>query len=152
MDEPEKVCFYKKINKLVSITNKSRILRLLYGDVYCAERTFRFGLSESNLCRRCFATEMIMHLLTECPYTRRVYSLLGITTFDINEILGLYLKRGEFEIRADFLCYLVFRQHTMPPEILVQTTLEKYARGLTVYGGVDKTANAKIREMELRLR
>ncbi len=129
----------------MSVQNKSRMLRLLYGDVYCAERTFRFGLSDGDICRRCFATETIAHLLTECPYTLAVYSILGINDASITEILGVYLKRGELEIRADLLSSIIFRQNTLPPEILIKATLEKYAKGLSVTGGTDKIAANKIR-------
>jgi hypothetical protein len=147
MSEIEKNVYFKKLSKIVSVVNKSRILRLLYGDVYCAERTFRWDLSESNLCKRCFEVETITHLLRDCTYTRKVYSLLGIDTDDINEIIGINLSRGELEIRVDFIGYLVFRQHTMPPEILVQTTLERYAKGLAGRGGSDKVAIAKLRRI-----
>jgi hypothetical protein len=64
---------------------------------------------------------------------------------DISEILGAYLKRGELEIRADLIGFLIFGQKTLPPDILVTTTLEKYARGLTGIGGADKAANDKLR-------
>jgi hypothetical protein len=147
MSESEKSLYFKKLSKIVSVVNRSRMLRLLYGDVYCAERTFRFGLSESNICRRCFEVETIIHLLRDCSYTRRVYSLLGLNTNDINDIIGIDLSRGELEIRADLIGYLVFRQHSMPPEILVQSTLERYARGLASKGGSDKVATAKLRGM-----
>jgi hypothetical protein len=144
MNDDEKFAFFKKIGKIVNVSNKSRMLRLLYGDVYCAERTFRFGLSDNDKCKRCFSTETILHLLTECPYTRKVYSLLGITTYDINEILGLYLSKGELELRADLINSLVFRQRTLPPEVLVQCTLEKYANGITNKTGTDRVAQIKL--------
>lgn len=144
MGDDDKFAYFKKINKIVNVTNKSRMLRLLYGDVYCAERTFRFGLSENDKCKRCFSTETILHLLTECPYTRKVYLLLGITTYDINELLGLYLSKGEFEIRADFINSLVFRQRTLPPEVLVQCTLERYANGLTSRAGTAEAAQTRL--------
>jgi len=50
--------------------------RLLHGDVYFAERLYRFGLSESDRCKRCFEKETIMHLCVDCPYTRSIFSLL----------------------------------------------------------------------------
>jgi hypothetical protein len=120
------------------------MLRLLYGDVYCAERTFRFGLSENDKCRRCFAIETINHLLLECPYTLEVYSQLGLTRLNLNDILGVYLNRAELEIRADFLGFIVFRQSSLAPNILVQTTLERYAKGLTDATGVCELAEAKL--------
>jgi len=140
LSDEEKAPYFKKLSKITNIANKSKMLRLLYGDVYCVERRYRFGLTESNLCRRCFEIESIHHLLMQYPYTCTVYSLLGINNRDINEIVGLYLSPGELEIRADILCYLLFRQHTMPPQTLVQITMEKYANGLTNRNGVTNIA------------
>jgi hypothetical protein len=145
MGDDIKFPYFHKLSKVINVKNKSRMLRLLYGDVYCAERTFRFGLSDNNQCKRCFETETISHLLMDCPYTRRVYTLLGLNTLEINDILGIYLGRGELEIRADLLGFLVFGQRTLPPEVLVNTTLEKYAKGLTEAGGAKKAAVAKLR-------
>jgi hypothetical protein len=144
MEDDVHQAYFNKLSKLVSVNNKPRLLRLLHGDVFCAERRYRFGLSDSNICRRCFAVETISHLLMECPYSCRVYSLLGCGETDINDILGVDLSRSGLEIRADFLNYIVFRQHTMPPEILVQTTLEKYANGLVAQGKIVKLAKAKL--------
>ncbi len=132
--------YFGKIKKLVSVKNKSGLLRLLYGDVYSADRLVRFGLAESDRCRRCFDKETIMHVLMDCPYTKAVLSTLRINQQEVSEILGLNLSKAEFEIRSDIINYLVFRQHIIPPEILVKTTLEKFANGLTSRGGIEKAA------------
>ncbi len=137
LEDDEKVKYFSNIKRLINVQNKSRMLRLIYGDVYCAERTARFGLSESDQCRRCFGKETIMHLLMECPYTLAVYSKLGINDNDMASVLGAQLSKAKFEIRCDFLNYLVFRQHTMPPEVLVRSTLEKFSKGIA------KTGNSK---------
>ncbi len=144
MTDDIKYPYYSKLSKIINVANKSRVLRLLQGDVYCAERTYRFGLSESDKCRRCFEIETIQHLLMECPYTRMVYSLLGIDNEDINDVLGVYLNKNELEIRADFLNFLVFKQQIMPPEILVQTTLKKFENGLVRNQGVGRIAKARL--------
>jgi hypothetical protein len=73
LENGEKSSFFSCLSKITNTKNKSRMLRLLYGDVYCAERLVRFGLSDSDRCRRCFEKETIMHLLTECSYTKRIY-------------------------------------------------------------------------------
>jgi hypothetical protein len=112
--------------------NKCKMLRLIHGDVYCAERLFRFVMSDNDKCRRCFQTETIEHLLIECPYTCEVYSLLGITDYEINNLIGVNRNKPALEIRCDILGYLIFRQHTLPPEILVRTTLEKFANNLAI--------------------
>jgi hypothetical protein len=133
MDEDQILSFYNKISKLVSIPNKTKMLRLAHGDVYTAERRARFGLTESDTCRRCFQKETIFHLLMECPYSIEVYKLLGINVTNntnVNELLGVDLSTYSFEIRADIIISLVFRLQIIPPEILVNVTFEKYARGL----------------------
>ncbi len=119
---------------------------MLYGDVYCAERLVRFGLGDSDRCRRCFAKETIMHLLTECPFTLKVYSLLRINCDDIEDILGVNLNKAALEIRCDLIGYIVFRQHTMPPEVLVKTTLEKYVNGLVNNSKIINTAERLLRQ------
>ncbi len=125
IEDAAKVGYYKKLSKIINIQNKSRMLRLLYGDVYCGERLVRFGMSQNDRCRCCFQKETIYHLLAECSYTCAVYELLGINNRDINEILGVTIKTSAMELRSDILGFLVFRQTLMPPEVLVQTTLER---------------------------
>jgi hypothetical protein len=123
--------YYYKISKLLNVPNKSKMLRLLHGDVYTADRMVRFGMAETDMCRRCFSQETIMHLLTECPYSLEVYSLLGIEDYNCNEILGAKLGRAALEIRCDIVTYLLFRLHILPTDVLVHTTLEKYSKNLT---------------------
>ncbi len=143
-DEVKRYC-YGNIHKITNVKNKSRLLRLLQGDVYCAERLFRFGLSDNDQCKRCFEKETILHLLTECPYSKATYELLGINGGDIHEVLGVDLSFSMLEIRADILNYLIFRQHMMPPEVLVRTTLEKYKKGLVNKNSVRKAAERLMR-------
>ncbi len=152
MTDEVKSVYFKNLSRIISVVNKTRMLRLLQGDVYCAERRYRFGMSESDRCHRCFEVETIYHLLTECPYSRKVYSLLGIDNLELNNILGVDLNRFDLEIRADILNYLVFRQHVMPPEVLVQTTLERYANGLAGQGKISRLAKATLDSIEQRIR
>jgi hypothetical protein len=56
--------FYKNTNRLRSTQNKTKILRLIYGDVYCDERLKKFKMMEIDTCIRCFEKETIRHLLT----------------------------------------------------------------------------------------
>ncbi len=88
-----------------------------------------------------------MHLLTECTYSQKVYNLLGIDYNDLEEVVGIGLNKSRLEIRCDILNYLVFRQHTMPPEILVRTTLEKFKNGLVNRIGVKKVAEQTMRRI-----
>ena len=123
------------------------MLRLLYGDVYCAKRLVRFGLGDTDRCKRCFDKETILHLLVDCPYTRQIYDLMEINGNDIQEVLGVGLNKFKLEIRCDLLNYLVFKQHTMPPEVLVRTILEKFKNGLVNKEGVKKVAEVKLRQI-----
>jgi hypothetical protein len=147
LHEDESHRFFSNISKLVNITNKTRLLRLLYGDVYCADRRMRFGMSDSDLCRRCFGKETIMHLLMDCPYTKETYALLGMQEVGIGDALGIYLSKGELEIRCDILNYLVFKLHCIPPEVLVKSTLDKYADGLVAKANVQKVAKRILRNI-----
>ena len=65
--------FYKNTNRLWSTQNKTKILRLIHGDVYCDEKLKKFKMTEIDTCIRCFEKEKIRHLLTECPYTQKVW-------------------------------------------------------------------------------
>jgi hypothetical protein len=137
--------FYAKINKLISVPNKNKMLRFLQGDVYSGERLVRFGLTENDRCKRCFEKETIYHLLMECSYTQSVYKILRINTNDILDIIGIDLNKAAFEIRCDFLGYLLFRQKAIAPDILVKMTLDKFAKGLTKRAAIEREAKRLLR-------
>ncbi len=127
----EQLCqYYIKLNAIRNVKNKNGLLRLLQGDIYCAERMMRFGMTQNDRCRRCFEKETIQHLLSECQYTKAVLSLLKVNSEDVSKILGVDLNKAALEICSDIICYLIFRQQTLAPEILVRTTLEKFTKGL----------------------
>jgi hypothetical protein len=131
MNEDTKIAFYSKIKKLTNIANKTKLLRLIHGDVYTAERRQRFGMSDTDRCRRCFEQETIIHLLQECPYSKEVFRHLNINHTELENIIGTTLSSQELEIRTELIIALAFRLQTMPPEVLVRTTLEKFAKGLS---------------------
>jgi hypothetical protein len=141
-----RLSFYSKINKLINVPNKNKMLRFLQGDVYSGERMARFGMTENDRCKRCFDKETIYHLLMECPYTQLVYKILRVNTNDVMDIIGIDLSRAAFEIRCDFLGYLLFRQKAIAPDILVKITLEKFAKGITKSFAIEKEAK-KLLEM-----
>jgi len=62
------------------------------------------------------------------------------------DIIGIDLSRAAFEIRCDFLGYLLFRQKAIAPDILVKITLEKFAKGITKSFAIEKEAK-KLLEM-----
>jgi hypothetical protein len=122
--------FFQNISRLRNVANKTKMLRLLHNDVYTAERLTRFGMSDSDRCRRCFAKETLNHLLLECPYSMEVFEQLVQRPFDIESAVGVSLSLNALEIRSEILASLVFRMQIMPPIVLVKTSLEKYASGL----------------------
>jgi hypothetical protein len=66
--------------------------------------------------------------------------MLRINANDVSEILGVSLGIAALEIRTDIINYLVFRQHVMAPDILVRTTLEKFAKGISNKQMVEREA------------
>jgi hypothetical protein len=118
---PDKAAsLYKNTNRLRSTQNKTKILRLIHGDVYCGVRLKKFKMSEIDTCIRCFEKETIKHLLTECPYTKEIWNLLGIDSNDIKNVIGTYLTKEELEIHADLLSSIIFRKSPLPPTTLIE--------------------------------
>jgi len=141
----EAATFYKNTHKLRSTQNKTKILRLVHGDVYCGERLKKFQMSEIDTCTRCFEKETIKHLQMEFPYTQEVWRLLGLNANDTKAVLGTYLTKEEFEIHADILSSIVFRKSKLPPNnTLIELTYLKYRKGVCRNNTVKDVAKAKI--------
>jgi hypothetical protein len=140
----EATTYYKKINKLSSTQNKTKLLRLMHGDVYCGTRLKEFKLTEFDTCIRCFEKETIKHLLLECPYTQEVWRTLGVDYTHTKKVIGVGEPREELEIRADFLSALVFRKGILPPNTLINMTYLKYSKGLCKNNKVKELAQEKI--------
>jgi len=54
---------YKNIGKFKNIPNKTKMLKLIHGDVYCSARLKKFGMTDNNTCIKCFDREIIKHLM-----------------------------------------------------------------------------------------
>ncbi len=145
LDENIKITYLKNIGRLRNVANKTKMLRLLHGDVYTAERRVLFNMSDSDRCRRCFEQETITHLLTDCPYTIEVFTILRIQNVDVNTALGTTLGPYMLEIWSDIIISLVFRLQIMPPDILVRATLDKYAKGLSNKPKIKQNAERMLR-------
>jgi hypothetical protein len=120
---------YHKIDKIRNVPNKTKMIRLVHGDVYCGTRRKKFKMTENDLCMRCFQQETIRHLLLECSYTKQVWEILGLrpeTPLDAFECQG----QAEMEIRADIISSLVFRKQMTQPDILITATMLKYSNAL----------------------
>jgi hypothetical protein len=135
---------YSKIAKIRNIPNKTKVLRLIHGDVYCGVRRKKFKMTDNDTCIRCFLPETIQHLLLDCPYSRQVWALLGISPEVSLDILDCRISQAELEIRADLISALVFRQQNLQPEVLVQTTMARYSKGICVNQTVTGLAQMKV--------
>ncbi len=130
MQEDAALGLYAKIAKIRNVQNRTKILRLIHGDVYCGVRRKKFKMTDDDTCGRCFQPETIRHLLLECPYSQQVWALLGCSPVVPLDILDCNINQAELEIRADLISALVFRQQHLQPEILIQTTMAKYSKGI----------------------
>jgi hypothetical protein len=139
---------YTKVNKLRNIQNKTKLLRLIHGDVYCGTRLVRFGLSDNDRCVRCFQPETINHLLYECPYSAQVWEQLGVGHTNAMDIIHGQLTQMELEIIAELINQLVFRKLVLDTRVLVEVTLMKFERGLSRTNGIAQRAS----DMLTRLR
>ncbi len=131
---------YKNIVNLVSIQNKTKMLRLIHGDVYCGSRLKKFKLSTNDRCVRCFEEETIQHLLLECNYTKTIWSLLGWNPLTLFDIIG-GLSSTQLEIAADIVSEVVFKKKVLPPTILIKNIYSAYAVGKCQKNSVMKLAN-----------
>jgi hypothetical protein len=122
---------YKKITKIRSVALRTKILRLIHRDIFCGTKLVRAGLSEIDTCIRCFETETPEHLLIHCPYSQNVWTLLGINLNTIKDILVNDMSAAQFEIISAIIESLVFRRTLIPPQRLVEITINKYAKGLS---------------------
>ena len=61
--------------KIRNPTLRSVRFKILYKDVYCNERRFRFGLSNSPMCAICGQVETIEHHLYSCRNATRLWNL-----------------------------------------------------------------------------
>jgi hypothetical protein len=135
---------YYKIAKIRNVPNRTKVLRLIHGDVYCGVRRKKFKMTDNDTCGRCFQPETIQHLLLDCPYSRQVWALLGVSPGAPLDILDCRISQAELEIRADIISALAFRQQNLQPEVLIHTTMAKYSKGICVNPAVTGMAHAKI--------
>ncbi len=131
---------YGKINKLRNIPNKTKLLRLIHGDVYCGARMKKFKMTDNDRCIRCFKEETIKHLLLECPYTTEVWNCLGLATNNVTDIIHGNLTPAELEIRAEIISALVFRKQVLEPQILIRNTIKRFSKGLSIQRGTTQLA------------
>jgi len=135
---------YKKIKGIKSMPLKTKMLRLIHGDIYCGTRLVRFHLSDIDTCTRCFDQETREHLISQCPYTKQVWHKYGIANPTLRNILNAEINTAEFEIRSSLLESIIFRKQHIPPEILINTTITRYASGLVKNKRITEHAKMKL--------
>jgi hypothetical protein len=140
---------YRKIAKLRNIANRTKLLRLLHGDVYCKERLFRFNLADDSICGRCFGVETIQHLLIHCPYAVEVWGRLGIIPTGVSDVLNEHLSLSELEVRAELISILVFRKKVIPPEVVISSTMVMFQKGLSGHLKTGDYANAMVTRFQI---
>jgi hypothetical protein len=131
LSENDARILFHKIHKIGNVQNRTKLLRLLYGDVYCNARAFRFGLTTNDRCIRCFETGTIQHLLLYCPYTVEVWDRLGIRHETPGDIINPDISTSDLEIRAELISEIVFRQQQIPPSVLILKTYTTFSKGLS---------------------
>jgi hypothetical protein len=135
---------YKRIKGIKSMPLKTKILRLIHGDIYCGTRLVRFRLSDIDTCIRCFSQETREHLISHCPYTQQIWRNYGIINPTLRNILTSDISQAEFEIRSALLETIVFRKQHIPPEIVITTTMTRYAQGLVKNKRITDYAKMKL--------
>jgi hypothetical protein len=130
-DPAEAAALYNKISKISSVALRTKILRLVHGDVFCGTKLVRSGLADFDTCIRCFETETINHLLHNCPYSQTVWNLLGINADSLTSILDSSITDHEFEFRCAIVDLICFRKALTPPNKVIENTVNSYARGLS---------------------
>jgi len=140
---------YSKIKKISSIQLRTKILRLIHGDVYCGTRLVKFKMSDNDRCVRCFEAETIEHLLVHCPYSREVWNRLGILAPTPGNIIDSNLTVAELEVRAAIVDALVFRKGQCPPSILVKNIYKSYSNRRSRNITVTRYAQCKLNHFDL---
>jgi endonuclease/exonuclease/phosphatase (EEP) superfamily protein YafD len=144
----ESINIYKKIHNVRSIQNKTKVLRLVHGDVYCGARLKKFGLNDNDRCIRCFAEETITHLLIDCPYTQEIWLKLGINPTSLTDIL-MWADKVNIEIISQFLSEIVFRKKVLPIDVLIRTIYTSFSKGLCRNKKVIDRANLALNSFQI---
>jgi hypothetical protein len=76
--------------------------------------------------------------------TQQVWAELGGSPAEPLDILDSRISQAELEIRAEIINALVFRQHTLQPEVLIHSIMMKYSKGLCTNQTVTGLAQAAV--------
>ena len=70
---PESLSWCHKISKLTSVRHKNLLMKIAHGDIYTREKLLRFGMTDTDSCPRCQATEGLKHKFVDCDYIQRIW-------------------------------------------------------------------------------
>ena len=102
-------------------------LKVLYKDIYCQERRFRFGLTDSPLCTICGLTEDVAHQLYDCTIAKRMWQLYN-NFFETNKTFEDVLIVGQSSLNEIVKSAII--------KLLIQ---------------IDRSANLSIHQVHLRI-
>ena len=131
------------IKSLNNVKLKSILLRVIHGDVYCAARMKKFGMTDIDSCPRCGKEETIEHMIIMCEYTKKLWSLITkLTNIPLNsmkEVLGVNPTHDKttLTINAELIRQLMaIERPTIDPHMLVQNTIKRLSiieKGITKF-------------------
>ena len=143
VDTPQLTRLGSLINKLTNVRLKTVMLRVMHGDIYCASRMKKFGMTDNDQCPRCSQEETTEHMILTCGYVKKIWDLISSLTSiphgTIKTILGLDPKHDKttLTLNAEIIRQLMaIERPTIDPLVLVQNTIKRLTiveRGITKY-------------------
>ena len=143
VDTPQLTRLGSLINKLTNVRLKTVMLRVMHGDIYCASRMKKFGMTDNDQCPRCLQEETTEHMILTCGYVKKIWDLISSLTsiphLTIKTILGLDPKHDKttLTLNAEIIRQLMaIERPTIDPLVLVQNTIKRLTiveRGITKY-------------------
>ena len=122
----------RQIKRLNNVKLKSTILRLIHGDIYCASRMKKFGMTDSDSCERCGEVESIEHMILTCEYTKNIWAIVSSITdikhTSIKKIVGLdpIHDKTTLTINCEIVRQLLaITRPTVDPRTFVENTVKR---------------------------
>ena len=126
-----------RIKQLRATRAKSFALRLIHGDVYTGTKLLKFGLSDSDECKKCRQPESLLHLVKDCWYSGLIWSKIcklyqetdyRRQTYEKNSlefVTGSNLSKPKFKFHVEVLRKLACKDRpNILPRMLISQTLD----------------------------
>lgn len=119
-DEQAARLHLERVKKLPSTRHKNIALRLWNGDILSNNRLKKMCVIENENCDYCGNLETQMHLLLECPRSKRLWQLVMETSDEVSleQVIGFGCSLAELELRMECLLKLV-KLRTVEPEVIM---------------------------------